>query len=361
MKGLQELGFTKSTVDKCIFYRGTCVLLVYIDDTIILEPVNSDVDEAFRLVRTRFQLGEEGDLCDYLGVKVTKLPDGTITLTQPHLIDAVLTDLNLQSIRTTGRSTPALSSAPLHRDPKGVPFDESFHYRSVIGKLNFLEKSTHPELAYAVHQCARFCSDPKRSHGEAVKHIGRYLLSTREQGIFLRPKQDTFDCWVNASHAGEWKKETASDDEDTAKSRTGYVIMFAGCPLIWSSKLQTEIALSSIKAEYIALSTATREIIYLIDFLQEAKDKGDPINVDNAAVHCKIFEDNSGAIEMAKVLKMRPQTKHLNIKYHHFRRHEQTGLLSMHPVSTEEQITNIFTKPLNENVFKLHRQQINGW
>lgn len=71
-------------------------------------------------------------------------------------------------------------------------------------------------------------------------------------------------------HAGEWKKETAADDIDTAKSRTGFVIMFAGCPLIWSSKLQTEIALSLTEAEYIALSTATREIIHLLDFLQEA-------------------------------------------------------------------------------------------
>lgn len=137
----------------------------------------------------------------------------------------------------------------LHRDPRGVPFDESFHYRSIIGKLNFLEKSTCPELAYAVHQCACICPDPKHSHGEAVKPIGRYLLSRREQGIILTPKQDTVNCWVNASHAGEWKKETASNDEDMAKSRTGYLIMFAGCPLIWSSKLQTDIALSSTQVE----------------------------------------------------------------------------------------------------------------
>jgi hypothetical protein len=290
---------------------------LYVDDTIILVPVKSNVDKAICLVKTKFQLGEEGDLCNYLGIKVTKLPDGTITLSQPHLIDAILTDLYLQSARTTERSTPALSSILLHRDSKGVPFDKSFHYRSVIGKLNFLEKSTRPELAYAVHQCARFCSNPKRLHGEAIEHIGRYLLSTSEQGIILRPKQDTFDCQVDASHAGEWKKETASN-EDMAKSRTGYIIMFAGCPLIWLSKLQTEIALSFTKAEYIALSTATREIIYLIDFFREAKDKGVPINVNNAVVHCKIFEDNSGAIEMAKVPKMCPRTKHLNIKYHHF-------------------------------------------
>jgi hypothetical protein len=360
-KNLSELGFTQSLVDQCVFYRGTCVLLVYVDNTIILGPVKADVDQAIALIKTKFQLGEEGDLCDYLGIKVTKLPGGTITLTQPHLIDAILTDLKLQSTRTKGRETPALSSVILYKDPKGPPFDESFHYRSIIGKLNFLEKSTCPELAYAVHQCARFCSNPKHSHGIAIKHIGRYLLSTRDQGIILKLKQDTFDCWVDASHAGEWKKETAGDDIDTAKSRTGYVIMFAGCPLIWSSKLQTEIALSPTEAEFIALSTAMREIIHLIDFLREAKTKGIPVNINNAAIHCKIFEDNYGAIEMTKVPKMRPRMKHLNIKYHHFRQHVQSGLLSIHAVRTEDQISDIFTKPLNEIIFKTHRKQINGW
>jgi hypothetical protein len=58
---------------------------------------------------------------------------------------------------------------------------------------------------------------------------------------------------------------------------------------------------------------------------------------------------------------MHPCTKHLNIKYHHFCQHVQSGLLSIHAVSTSDQIADIFTKPLNETTFKIHRQQINGW
>jgi len=189
-----------------------------VDDTIILGPVKTDVDQTIALVKTKFQLEEEGDLCNYLGIKVAKLPDGTITLTQPRLINTILTDLNLQSTGIKGRKTPVLSSVLLYKDPNGTPFDASF-------------KSTRPELAYAAHQCARFCSNPKRSHGEAIKHIGRYLLATKDQGIIIKPKQDTFDCWVDASHAGEWKMVIAADNIDTAKSRTGYVIMIAGCPL----------------------------------------------------------------------------------------------------------------------------------
>jgi histone deacetylase 1/2 len=277
------------------------------------------------------------------------------------LITSILEDLNLLASNAKGRKTPALSSIILIENKDRTSFDNSFQYRSVIGKLNYLEKSTRPELAYAVHQCVRFCKQPKRSHAEAVKHIGRYLLSTKNQGIILKPKQGTFDCWVDASHAGEWNKLHAESDPVTAKSRTGYVIMFAGCPLTLASKLQTEIALSSTEAEYIALSTATRELIPLIEFLKEAKGKEIPVNVQDAAIHCKIFEDNAGAIEMAKVPKMRPRTKHLNIQYHFFRQHVPTGLLSVHAVKTEDQIADIFTKPLNEQVFQTHRKSIIGW
>ncbi len=348
-------------MDECVFYLGTCILLVYVDDTIILGPNQQELNNIIRMLKYSFKIGEDGDLCDFLGIKITKNTNGTITLTQPHLIDSILQDLKLHTPSTTPRSTPALSSVLLHKDDKGTPFDHSFHYRGVIGKLNFLEKSTRLELAYAVHQCARFCTDPKRSHAEAVKRIGRYLLATKEKGIILHPTDTSFDCWVDASHAGEWNRDNAIDDPSTARSRTGYVIMFAGCPLIWTSKLQTEIALSSTEAEYIALSTATREIIPLLEFITEAQGYGVPIATTKAQLHCKIFEDNSGAIELAKVPKMRPRTKHLNIKYHHFREHVQSGLLSIHAVSTTEQLADIFTKPLNEDLFTTHRRAIIGW
>jgi hypothetical protein len=94
--------------------------------------------------------------------------------------------------------------------------------------------------------------------------------------------------------------------------------MFAGCPLIWASKLQMEITLSSTEAEYITLSTSTREIIPLMDFMKEAKENGIPINTQTMAIHCKIFKDNSGAIKLAKVPKMHPHTKHLRLGASHF-------------------------------------------
>ena len=107
------------------------------------------------------------------------------TLTQPHLIASILQDLHLTQGNTKSRPVPALMTHLLTSDDKGASFDNSFDYRSMIGKLNYLEKSTRPEIAYAVHQCAHFCANPKKSHGEVVKLIGHYLLGTASKGLIL--------------------------------------------------------------------------------------------------------------------------------------------------------------------------------
>jgi hypothetical protein len=72
----------------------------------------------------------------------------------------------------------------------------------------------------------------------------------------MRPNQEGMECWVDAAHASEWNNKTASNHPNTARSRMGYVITYAGCPMHWSSKIQTEIALSTTEAGYIALFTS---------------------------------------------------------------------------------------------------------
>ena len=70
--------------------------------------------------------------------------------------------------------------------------------------------------------------------------------------MILKPNDNLFDCWVDASHTADWKKESAMDDDTMAKSNMGYIISYAGYPILWASKMQTEIVLSSMEAEYMA-------------------------------------------------------------------------------------------------------------
>jgi hypothetical protein len=364
--GLLERGYVQSSVDHCVYYNGKTVFLLYVDDGIFAGPDAKEIDALIASLRndlrysTQYNITDEGTLDDYLGVKIQQMTDGRFTLTQPHLIQQILDDLGFKDNSKT-KSTPALATKILHRDSEGAPFSEPWAYRSVIGKLNFLEKSTRGDISYPVHQCARFSVDPKESHGEAVKRIGRYLMGTLDKGIILNPTEDSFECYVDADFCGNWNADTASEDAGTAKSRTGYVIKYAGCPITWQSKLQTEVALSTTEAEYVALSTALRDVTSLMYLLVEARDHGIANVVSHPIIRCRVFEDNAGALELARVPKMRPRTKHLNVKYHHFREHVRRGLISVLPISTTEQQADLYTKPLALDLFKKFRQSIFGW
>jgi hypothetical protein len=137
--------------------------------------------------------------------------------------------------------------------------------------------------------------------------------------------------------------------------------MYSGCALVWGSRLQTEIALSSTESEYVCLSQTLREVLPLMALVKELSSAGFDLVHDATVVHCKVFEDNSGALEMAKVPKMRPRTKHLNIKYHHFREAVEQGLVTIKAVRTHDQLADIFTKPLGGELFAKFREGILGW
>jgi hypothetical protein len=135
--------------------------------------------------------------------------------------------------------------------------------------LTYLTGSVRPDIAIATHQCARFSVESMRSHEQAVMRIGKYFLSTKEKGMIYHPDSDRgIEVFVDADFAGGWNPEDALN-ADNVYSRTGYVICYTGCPIFWQSKLQTEIALSTAEAEYIALSQALRETIPMTNLMRE--------------------------------------------------------------------------------------------
>ena len=99
----------------------------------------------------------------------------------------------------------------------------------------------------------------------------------------------------------------------------------------------------------------------MMRLLSELHGAGFEFNTDMPQLHCKVFEDNLGALTMARTPKVRPRTKHLNIKYHHFREAVANGLISIHGISTAHQLADIFTKPLGDTLFLRFRLAIMGW
>jgi Reverse transcriptase (RNA-dependent DNA polymerase) len=357
---LIKLGWRQSKADDCLYYKGNVLFLVYVDDGILVSPSSESLETELGIMQQEFKISVEGSLSDYVGVNIERTTDGKIHMSQPNIIRSILSDLNYTN-DTKSQSTPAYSTNVLKDGKELEAHKADWNYRRVIGKLNFLCASCRPDIACAVHQCARFTADPRINHTEAVKRIGRYLIGTADKGIIFDPTKHSFEVYVDADFGGLWDSKTAADKPVTAKSRTGYVIMYAGCPIVWASQLQSEFALSTTEAEYLAMSTALRNTIPLMRLVRELqKQLKLPMEV-TPTVRCTVFEDNSGAVELAKVPKMRPRTKHINVKYHHFRKYVYENIIKVIQVTTTEQLADIFTKNLARDLFLYFRKKIMGW
>jgi Reverse transcriptase (RNA-dependent DNA polymerase) len=245
-----KLGFKQSKLDPCILWKGKVIIVIYTDDTIVTGENKDEVDQVIKEIGEVFEITYSDCVSDFLGVNINHREDGVIAMTQPKLIETILKDLGLKENSNTIQ-TPANATVILQRYPNFKKHQEQWHYRSMIGKLNYLAQSTRPDIAYAVHQCARFSEDPKEEHSKAVKRIRRYLAGTKNEGLLWKPNDSGLGCYSDADFAGNWDKEEAETEVTTARSRSGYILNYAGCPLLWASKLQTEIALSLMESEYI--------------------------------------------------------------------------------------------------------------
>jgi hypothetical protein len=223
--------------------------------------------------------------------------------------------------------------------------------------MNYLEKATRPDIAYAVHQCAKFSAEPKRQHGEAIRWIARYLKGTRDKGIILTPDADKqLEVYVDADFACNWDPEE-TDHKDTARSRHGYFICYAGFPIF----LEITIALSSTESEITGLLYSLRDAIPIMNLLGEIMTMRLPVGTEPQRQQYTAESLKTTPVEIAKVPKCRPRTKHFNNHLHHFRSYVDIGQISIHKIDTLRQPAGILTKPLGTESFNNFRRMIMGW
>ena len=176
--------------------------------------------------------------------------------------------------------------------------------------------------------------------------------------VFTPDVSNEIECYSDADFAGAWWKED-EDQVGSVLSWTGYMIKFSNFPIVWVSKSETEIALLITESEYISLSQRMRDLIPLrhimLDVLSVFGMKCDLCNT-----YTTTFEDNKGAIELSKEPRYRPRTKHLSIKWHHFREHTKQGTSKIVYIEKNEQQDGIMTKPLAKPKFDYLRKQIMG-
>eukprot|EP00957_Ditylum_brightwellii_P026156 1978734-Ditylum_brightwellii.AAC.1 len=218
-KALQKNGqdFKPSMVNPCMFIRDDFVLLVYVDDVLIIGETKDDVSIFISSPKTGdegFQFTEQGGLDHYLGVEVIQR-EGKHVKGRENLVHLPL----------------------LHKGFDGLKCKQSWYFRSAVCMLSYLQGTSHPEIAMGVHQCARFTNQPMLSHECALQQIVKYLSTTGHRGIVYYPDPNLgIQRYVEADCAGSWSKADA-DNPKNFMPCTGFVVMYAGCPVFWQSKL----------------------------------------------------------------------------------------------------------------------------
>jgi len=356
-KCLLKRGFKQSPHDPCLFLSPKVICVVYVDDCLFFSPEQKYIDSTIKSLQEELTLTVEGnDISKYLGIDYTR-HNNKFFMRQKGLTKKIIDAVGLKNCKPD--STPA-SETPLSASPDSPPFKESWGYASVVGMLMYLSNNTRPDITFAVHQVARFTHDPKDIHGKAVKRIVRYLAGTHDQGLIFTADYDSgLEMFCDADFAGLWKVEDR-EDPHSVKSRTGFVIKLYGCPLLWTSRLQTEIAASTLEAEYIALSSGMREFLPIKE-LYLCLTEHMKIKTSKCTVRCTVFDDNQGTIGLATSPKITPRTKHIGVKYHFFREHIRNGSIELRYVPSAEQQADILTKGLLVVKFQALRKLLCGW
>ena len=338
---LMKKGFKPGSLDPTLFtksYDGELfVCQIYVDDIIFGCTDQRYSDEFAYMMSEEYQMSMMGELKFFLGLQIRQQRNG-IFISQEKYLKDVLRKFGMQDCK--GVKIPMPTNGHLCTDENGIDFDHKV-YRSMIGSLLYLCAS-RPDIMLSVCMCARFQATPKESHHKAVKHILRYLAHTPTLGLWY-PKGSAFDLigYSDSDYAG---------DRVDRKSTSGTCHFLGRSLVCWSSKKQNCVSLSTAEAEYIAAGSCCAQLLWM---KQTLKDYG--INVKNVPLLC----DNESAIKIAHNPVQHSKTKHIQIRHHFLRDHVLKGDISIEHVKTEEQLADIFTKPLDEKRFSKLRCELN--
>jgi hypothetical protein len=338
---LIEKGFTIGKIDTTLFTKklndDIFICQVYVDDIIFGSTNEAYCKEFGDLMSKEFEMSMIGELTFFLGFQIKQMREGIFISQEKYTFDIFK---KFKMLDCKPIKTPMATNGHLDLDEGGNPVNQTL-YRSMIGSLLYLTAS-RPDIMFSVCMCARFQANPKESHLIAVKRIIRYLKLTPSIGLWY-PKGARFEL-------------VGYSDSDYAGCKVDRKSTSGGCHLLgrslvsWSSKKQNSVALSTAEAEYIAAGACCAQILYM---KQTLLDYG--VVLGKVPLLC----DNESAVKLANNPVQHSRTKHIDIRHHFLRDHVAKNDISLEGVRTEDQLADIFTKPLDEVRFCKLRNELN--
>jgi hypothetical protein len=260
----------------------------------------------------------------------------TVSLSQPAYVDKLL-----ERFTPSGKERPTplailkrLGSeylAAVQEGKQGAGGADKVRYQEIVGSLQWIATCTRPDLAFAASWLARYTSGPTDGHLKVALEVIDHLGSTRDMRLTLGGKtaKPELQGWVDADWGG---------CHDTRRSTTGHIFMLGDSAIVWTSRRQATVASSTVEAEYVAVSEAARETVWLRGLLGELG-----ISLKDAT---PLWCDNQGAIRLARNPGTHRRTKHIDIRWHLIRELVADGVVRLGYVPTASQVADILTKAL---------------
>jgi hypothetical protein len=277
------------------------------------------------------------ELSYFLGLQIKQLKTNTFVSQGKHIKD-MLKKFGMKDAK--GMSTPMGTNGSLDSDTSGNMVDQKM-YRSMIGSLLYVTAS-RPDVMFSVCIYARFQASPRASYLKATKRILRYLKHTQNFGLWY-PKGAKFEL------VGYFESDYMGCKAER-RSTSGTCQLLERSLISWSSKKQNSVALSIAEAEYIAAGSCCAQILWMKATLN---DFG--IEFKQVPLLC----DNESAMKLTNNPVEHARTKHIDVRHHFIRDHQQKEDISIENVGTDDQLANIFTKPLDEKRFCKLRNELN--
>jgi hypothetical protein len=339
---LQRLGFVPFSWCNCIYRFGNnTILVVYVDDIVIFGKNSTFIDKAASLIKSVYTLTDLGETRKLLGVEFI-VEHGNLFIHQSGLINKMLKQFGKYCRKIT--SLPLSPTTILTR--MDCPEDEDqkrevglLPYRSLLGSLAFLASRTRPDLSYAVNVLSQFQSNPGIVHWEILVKILEYVKST--SGIRLKLNRKTSDFQLTT-----YSDASFASNRDDRTSIGGTLITFNSVPIAWRTFKQKCVSLSSMEAEYIALSESVKDSLFydrvITELVQFVKFKYSSI----------VLCDNISAIDFSKSAIEKRRTKHVDIKFHFIRKLVLDNVVTLDYVNTKANLADYFTKAFNTSELK---------
>ena len=368
---LKKMGFLQLQSDECVFIRFVDgkiqVITVYVDDLIIMTPNLLQCNGIKKKLQSEFDMKDLGPIHHILGWKITRNREKrTITISQEHYAETILEQFGFQD--SNSKPIPIdpglrLSKKMEAESIKDKLFMKDKPYRAIVGSLMYLAVATRPDLAFFTHEMSKFVTNPGPQHWNALKNGLRYLKGTKNYGLTLggivsNDEMKKLNLKVKELSFRGFSDADFANSLDDRRSIAGILVELWGSPIAWISKIQPTVALSTTEAEYMALCKLTQELFYFKNLCGEMNLKvKQPITM---------MEDNNSCIKICENHEMHQRTKHIDLRYHFIRDAIEHQIVKIEKVNSEDNVADIFTKPLARikfqrlrNMLRVHRNDEN--